>query len=101
MIRKPHTPQPPGTLIRNGMKVRMTSSILWAWEGEHIRIPTGTTGTIAPWKALPRNRDGGYNTLHKGHAVVFDGIKHPMYNGFPMARHDIDWDVLPDFMEAI
>ena len=101
MIRKAHTPQHPGTLIQLGRRIRLAADGLWAWQDEILRVPTGSAGTVVPWKAIYRDKQNHDLTLNCGFAIVFDDIKHPEFNGFPMCRHDINWDVLPDNMEAI
>ena len=101
MKRKNGDPVPTGTIIQLGMRVRMRDDAKWKWGEDWLTVPAGEKGTIVPWQELPQRKTGEMLTMGKGCAVLFDTTKHPEYNGFPMSRHDINWDVLPTDMEAV
>ncbi len=87
--------------IRLNARIQLTRPSMWHWEGEFLRIPAGEKGVIAPWKEIRTNKDGLELTRGKGCAVVFDTIKHPHYNGFPMCMHDVNISEYPDGMEEV
>lgn len=101
MKRKAGEPVPAGTLIQLNMRVRLSSAAKWIWKDEWLSVPAGEKGTIVPWNEIPQKKDGTLLTMGRGCAILFDTTKHPEYNGFPLSRHDINWDVLPNGMEAI
>lgn len=90
-----------GALIRERMRIRLTRDGLWSWDDKTIRVPEGAVGTIARWLPIPEAKDGRLLTWNTGCAIQFDDYRHPHFNSFPLSRHDMGWDVLPEFLEAV
>lgn len=83
-------------MISPGLRIRTTRRLHWVHANEWILIPAGTEGVIGFWKPFEQGR----SAKGMGSSILFDGLTHPEFNGFPMARRDMG-DRLPDSMEPV